>query len=363
MKHIVHLVSNKVWGGGEQYVYDLCQRLSQDVFPVTVVCRPYSAIYDKLRHLNATVVQMPLKGAVDIVSVWRLARLLCQGEYVIHAHNFKDALTAAMARRLSGNSSRVKLIITRHLVKKGSNNLLYRWLYGQVDKVVFVSELARQEFMLSQPNIAYDKTCVIHNSIALPAERKCSETIILREKYNLKDSTAIIMYHGRLAEEKGIEVLIEALGIIRNADFFLIIAGTGEAEYTKRLRELALSCGIADKLDFVGFLQEVIPYIRQCDFGVLPSIARESFSLACLEYMSQGKCVIASDNGGQSEYLISEKNGILTPPGNSKSLSNKIKQLIEDKNMRNSIGGQALNDFHASLDYNHFYKRIKELYV
>ena len=52
---IIHIVSNKEWGGGEQYVYDLCQRQRADGINVSVCCKPADAIRSKYEEAGMSV--------------------------------------------------------------------------------------------------------------------------------------------------------------------------------------------------------------------------------------------------------------------------------------------------------------------
>ena len=62
-------------------------------------------------------------------------------------------------------------------------------------------------------------------------------------------------------------------------------------------------------------------YLRQADFGILPSIYPEALGISNLEYMMAGKAHIASNNGAQPEYVNDGVNGLLVPPGDEKALA------------------------------------------
>ena len=94
-KHIIHLVSNREWGGGEQYVYNLCQHFAADNYNVTIFCRPVKQVMERFALLNIAMHKLPLKGMFDLYSAVRLSSFLKNKECVIHVHNFKDAFTAA----------------------------------------------------------------------------------------------------------------------------------------------------------------------------------------------------------------------------------------------------------------------------
>ena len=117
--NIIHLVSNKVWGGGERYVLDLCRYMSAQGHSVAVVSRGIGAVDAPFRAAGFTPGRLPLGGLFDFISPVRLARVLDRVEApaVVHVHNFKDARTALRARRLMADGSKVRVVITRHLVR------------------------------------------------------------------------------------------------------------------------------------------------------------------------------------------------------------------------------------------------------
>ena len=94
MRKIIHIVSNNVWGGGEQYVFDLAGRQLADGIDVEICCRPSETVISKFRKLGIPVHAMPLRGVMDLKSGLLLSKIADQaGPCLIHAHNFKDAFT------------------------------------------------------------------------------------------------------------------------------------------------------------------------------------------------------------------------------------------------------------------------------
>ena len=178
----------------------------------------------------------------------------------------------------------------------------------------------------------------------------------------MPDSSVLAMYHGRLDPEKGLDVLIEATALLGDKDYRLLLIGRGDEEYTSHLQTLIAEKGLKDKVLLLGFRHPVLPYVTSSDFGILPSVVREGCPLSPQEYMSQGHPVIASDNGGQQEYIFHEKNGLLVPPGDSARLADALLRLITDADLRQRLGQQAKRDFDDQLSYEHYYRRIQTLY-
>jgi len=357
-KHIIHLVSNREWGGGEQYVFNLCQHFAANGHTVTIFCRPVKQVMERFSLLDVSVHKLPLKGIFDLFSVVLLSTFLKGKQCVIHVHNFKDAFTAAFARKMSGNKN-VRIILTRHLVRKGKNKSIYRWLYKQLDKIVFVSELAKKEFLDTSPTIAPERITVVKNSIVIPEK---IDEVDIRKEFSLPLECTIAMYHGRIDAEKGIDVLIDAMHLLKDKKLLLLLIGKGDTPYLSSLQQRVKDYGLENNIKFIGYRSPVLPYLQECDFGILPSIVREACPLSCMEYMSQGHPVITTNNGGQIEYLEDEKNALLVPPGDAKILANKISELANNADKRRQLGEKALKDYTEKLNYNCFLKEITKVY-
>ena len=343
---IFHIISNKEWGGGEQTVLDLSHRQLVDGIQVELFCLPLESIIERFRELNVPIHTMPLHGALDFKSAWKMAKVLKKNDAcTVHAHNFKEAFTAAYARRILGRKD-IRVVMCRNLTRKGKTSWLYRWLYKQLDCIVFDSKLAMDMFLSTDPVIDKDKLLVIHNGIVTP------ENVVpkdLRSEYHISNDEVIAMYHGRLNPEKGLDFLIEATNIIRDKPFRLILVGRGDEEYTNHLKSLIKEKHLENKVVLAGFVNPVLPYVAASDFGILPSVVREGCSLSAQEYLSQGHPVVVTNNGGQREYVVEEQNGLLVPPGDAQSLANAMGKLIDNPVLRKQLGRQAKIDFDDHL--------------
>ena len=112
----------------------------------------------------------------------------------------------------------------------------------------------------------------------------------------------------------------------------------------------------------MGFQRNMHGYLWQCDFGVQPSTVPEMQGISNLEYMKQGKPIITTSNGAQSEYVRDMENGILVKPNNVEQLASALKTLCDDRELTQKMGRQAKKDFDTHLNYENFYHKITALY-
>ena len=156
------------------------------------------------------------------------------------------------------------------------------------------------------------------------------DQVSLREKYNIK-AKYILLFVGRLIEVKGVEYLIDAVGIVSKElrDLKLLIAGTGSLE--RKLKEKVRKSNLSSYVSFLGAVkhQNLIDYYNICDLAILPSIIdrygqTESLGIVILEAMACSKPVIASNIGAIPESVKHGYNGLLTIPKNPADIANKI---------------------------------------
>ena len=360
MINVFHIVSNKHWTGAEQYTYDLTALLRQDQdFYVEVVCRKHPNVLKQFRRLEIPISILPLKGVTDIDSPVRFARLLRKGHNIIHVHSFRDAFMAVMARRISENRN-TRVVVSVHGVYKPKRNYMYTKLYKSIDCFVFSSQMARDAFVGKAKKQYADRTVVIRDSVC---DSQLGTTVPnLRNELGMDPQQALIIYHGKLAQDKGLDTLIEALKTVDKDKYHLVVIGEGQPKYKALFKGAIVSSGLVNNVTLLGFRDNILEYLRQADFGVLPSIQPEALGIANLEYMMAGKAHICSDNGAQPEYVTNGVNGLLVPPGDVEALSQAINQLLNEPAMRSRLGVQAQHDFQEKLDYPVFYRKMTDLY-
>ena len=225
---------------------------------------------------GVTLVHAPFLSMLDFSSARLLAKTLRQCEkdsVTIHAHGFRNAFTALLARKLAGRKD-VRIVMTRHKVKKGIDSWLFRRIYRNLDSMIFVSQMAADRFLSTWHNkpipFSLDMEHIIHNRLNLD----CPQPVPRSAK-----GPVCAMFHGPLSPGKGLETLIDALSLLKGTRVRLKIVGSGTPDYVDRLRRRAITRGVMDMIDWHKHLDDPMALIPDCDFGVLPSLTEEALSL------------------------------------------------------------------------------------
>lgn len=354
------LIGNDTWGGGEVYALEIGQHLQAAGYAVRFVSRDAPKVLQKLQETSIPIALMPLKGIGDWHSAWKLSRLIRhEKSVVLHAHNFKSAYTAVFARMLARHKD-CKIVVTRHLARQGKSDFLHRWLYAQIDEIVCVSQLVKTQFLTHLPSLS-TRCTVIYNAIELPAKREPS--IDIRRDYHLKASQLVMMYHGRICAEKGIDILIDMMATLpQDAHAVLCLIGDGKAEDLSALREQCDRLGVSDSVIWLGFQHNVVPLLEQCDIGLLASRVEEAFSFTCLEYMACGKPLVCPHRGGQTELVINGYNGLYAQMGDAASFAQQVERLLRDKKWREEMGENGKQRYESLFTYPRFMTALLEIY-
>ena len=147
-----------------------------------------------------------------------------------------------------------------------------------------------------------------------------------------------------------------------NRKYHLANIGEGQPKYKAKIKGFIVANGLVHNVSLLGFRDNILEYLIQADFGILPSIQPEALGISNLEYMMAVKAHICSNNGAQPEYVHNGDNGVLVPPCDEQALTQAINLLLNDTATRSRMGTQAQKDFENNLDYPAFYKKMTDLY-
>ena len=173
------------------------------------------------------------------------------------------------------------------------------------------------------------------------------------------DDKGYFLYVGRLAKEKGVDHLLEAMAKL--PDVKLKIAGTGsyEEELKNRAKNLRLT-----NVEFLGHKEEneLVELYKGCIATILPSNCFEVFGLTLLESFTFGKPVIASRIGGIPEIVEDGICGITINPGDVSHLASSIRKLNDDKQLVYKLGFNGKQKAEKLYSEEHHYIKLIELY-
>lgn len=179
----------------------------------------------------------------------------------------------------------------------------------------------------------------------------------LRERLGAGPGLPLILTLGRLDEQKGYPVLLEAAA--RLPDARLAVAGEGPERGA--LEDLAGRLGIADRVRFLGHRTDVPELLAAADLFALPSLY-EGSSLAVLEAMAARRAVVSSSIGGTEELIDDGESGLLVPAGDAPALADALGRLLADPGLRETLAGRARERVEAEFTREEMAARVMAIY-
>jgi glycosyltransferase involved in cell wall biosynthesis len=179
----------------------------------------------------------------------------------------------------------------------------------------------------------------------------------------LPDEAVLLGTVAHLFPRKGYDVMLKALpSIIRTLPaVHYVIIGTGDGVYEQRLRELSADLGISDHVHFLGFQQDVKPFLRALSLYVHPA-RMEGFGIAVVEALAAGKAVVATKVGGLPEVVQEGETGLLVAPDDPQALSAAVLSLLRDDGRRRAMGERAVEWVHERFDLRASVTAMQQVY-
>lgn len=213
--------------------------------------------------------------------------------------------------------------------QKWLRRLFLRWVYGSVDRALYVGQNNRAYFEahgFGKDELTWVPHAIDNNRFTDPDGTNEQKARKWRRELGIPDQAMGILFAGKLASVKGVEVLLEAFTRLEMSDVHLILVGSGPRE--DQLRERA---GSNPQVHFLGFQnQSRMPIAYQLgDVFVLPSRS-ETWGLAVNEAMACGLPVVVSSHVGCAPDLVDEANGAIVPPDDATALRKALAALLND---------------------------------
>lgn len=292
--HIVHYAS-----AGEEEILD-----ADESFVV-----PFARSPLKLRNLKAYK---------------ELKSLLERKNYdLVHCHTPVGGVVTRLAVKHAKVSRKPKVIYTGHgfhfyrgapLINWAIYYPIEKWLARATDTIITINhedyERAKRKFRVKKveqiPGVGVDLTKF------RPAE--VSEKAKLRKKNNLAETDFVLIYVAEINKNKDQKLIIDNLASLRSKIPEIKVLFVGKGSEQKRLEEKVRKSGLGDAVRFLGYRKDTAELYRVADVVVSAS-RREGLGLNLVEGMASGLPIIARDNRGHREIVISEKEGELFRDG------------------------------------------------
>ena len=361
-KRVLFLVPTLSGGGAERVTVTLLEHLNRSRF------EPHLALVDRvgplLKDLPADIPLHDLKaGRVRraFPGILRLARKL--KPQVIHSAMVELNLATVLLRPFLPPGLRVLIredTSPGALIAQGRKHpliwdWLYRQLYRRADKIICVGDHVLDD-LADTFAVPRSKLVRVYNPVDLELARRLAEG----GGNPYPGSGPHLIAAGRLAREKGFDLLLDAMPLVHAAVADADLTILGEGPLRSDLLDQRDKLGLAGVIQLPGFQPNPYPYFKHADLFVLPS-RWEGFGLAAIEALAVGTPVVATDcPGAVREVLAGCPIARLVPPSNPKALAEAIIAALKSP-QSGFDSPKSLNSFLSRFDVKTVLREYEEV--
>lgn len=343
-KRILQIIPSMEIGGAERTVLEITAFLKNTNYTSLVLTSGGKLIKD-LEKLNIEVVQHPIdkKNPLLIIkNIIELKKLFIEKNIdLIHVRSRAPAWSAIFAAR----SLKIPIVTTWHGHVSNSS-----WFKKKYNSIMHKGNalIANSNYTAENINKIYkidkDKIDIIPRGVNTEKFKASNfsdeEKINIKKEWKVFDQNKIILLlPARLTRWKGHEVVIKAIGLLKNEEFFknivCLFAGNqkGSERYIQNLKETIASLSLDDKIKLIGQVENMPLAYQVSNIILSPSIQPEPFGRIPIEAQASGKIIISSNAGAVKETIKSgqDSTGFKVKPNNSEELAHQIKLVIKMK--------------------------------
>jgi len=327
-KHLraLHVINGEHYAGAERVQDLLGATLPGFGVDVGFACVKPDQFPTVRKNRAAPLYELPMRSRFDLRSVGRLVGIVRrEGYQLLHAHTPRTLLVAALASLVAG----VPLVY--HVHSPTSRDSTRRWRNRVNAWVEWLGMLVASSLIpVSQSlgghvrrlGFSRRKITVVANGV--PRGQRVSARQPGEGEWTLG---TMALFRPR----KGVEVLLEALAKLRSEGLpvrLRAVGGFETPEYERQVKRLAGELGLADAVEWVGFVEDVDGEWARIDLFVLPSLFGEGLPMVVLEAMAAGVPVVATRVEGVPEAIRDAEDGLLADPGDPGSLAQVIGRVV-----------------------------------
>ncbi|HZS87066.1 MAG TPA: glycosyltransferase family 4 protein [Chloroflexota bacterium] len=301
-------------------------------------------------------------GRRHLTRVLRFVRdLLVERPAIFHA--YRTTSVACTYGLIAAALARVPAIVTSEqlftTLTGRRNTRMQRLVALGVHRYIAVSQASARDVRRTL-RLPARKVDVVYNGIPLAplAPRRCpaGADVWPPRTQGAERRRALVLTPARLHPQKGHCYLLRAAALVPDAMFVLAGDGPERAALAAEARAL----GVADRVTFLGWRDDIPDLLAHCDLCVLPSLY-EGFPLAVLEAMAAEIPVVASAIGGIDEAVIHGETGLLVPPADPAALATAITTILSDRALARRLaraGKERVQEHFSAQTMAHHVMRI-----
>lgn len=323
---------SKNWGGGEKWFYTVGNAMRERGHTVYWLVYPGSELEQRLAAENLPYQAMKLR-TTSLLNSFAMRRL----EHWMRSINADAVLLNGSHELKTVGLASWRVKIPKIVFRRGvsyplKQSFINRWFIYHIPTHFLANAKATFDaFVEAFPPVAELKNLTLNNGIEMAKWTDVPTQPVANR----------VLMSARLSPEKGIDRALRAIHILKSRGIEAELHILGEGSEKGKLKSLADSLGIADKIIFAGFVQDIRPELAKAWLFLFTPTHGEGTSLALVEAMAMGIPCVAFDTPAMSEVIVPDETGYLAPEGNIEALADHMQKLLEDTELRSRLGYQA----------------------
>lgn len=360
-KKVLEICLSPDLGGLELYMKECALTLSKDMDLISVIADG-SKLFQYFNGSELEFYSIKRKSSFSITTAWKLAKLIDENQIeLIHLHWTKDIPIVVLSKLFS--KQKPKIVQTRHMtMTRFKDDFYHKFLYKNLDMILTVTKQVEKQVNEFIPQEIRPKTQTLY--LGAKSFDLVEDNIIDQFKKNINpNGSFMVSLVGRINEFKGQHLLIESVKTLVSKGLKIeafIIGHAMSESYLYSLKQRVKEYNLEKFVHFVGFTNEPEKYMQASDVVVMTS-KNETFGLVVIEAMKNKTAVIGADSGGVLEIIDDRENGLLFKSGDFNDLSEKIKVLYDNEELKNTLAVNGKEKADKVFDKVIHFKKLKEI--
>lgn len=328
----------RAYGGAEVRVLTQARALQDDVARCAVATLAGSPLHQRLLAEGLPVETIAIQRGNPVMA-GVLRRTIRAGLYqIVDAHNVQSILWGHLAALLAGARGRVATIHSDYGREyPGAKGIFYRsvlWLdrflarqYITVTDVLQASLTARGDG---------SRSTLIYNAVPVSEAPLRSVDPVMRPAWGFGAEDFVVAIIARLKPVKGHRYLLEALARLADLPHMKLLV-VGDGPLRPALEAQANTLGIAERVHFCGFVEDIPAILQSVDAVCLPSLS-EALPYVLLEAAAYARPLVVTQVGGMATLLQDGETARVVPPQDAAALAEALRWVATHPVERQAMG-------------------------
>ena len=344
--HVLQFICSTGFYGAERWIFALINNSNTSTvrFDLAVTSEHTSnnlAVIQKFREISpdsGETFEIPMSHRFDPRVVNRLVKIIHDRNIdIIHTHGYKSDIIGVIAAKKAG----IKSVVTPHGFENAADIKLKLFIWLGCKAMKHADIIAPLSSQIVEDvkgfGITNNRICYIQNGVDL------SEVDDVYHNPNYSGSMEQIKrigFIGQMISRKNIIDIIDIFELLKSRHNNIELVLLGDGDQREELESLAEKLPISDSIQFLGFRDDRLEYLKTFDLFVMTSTL-EGIPRCLMEAMAMGIPVAAYDIPGVDQLIEHEKTGLLAPPGNKSLLAEHWERLLFNEIFSKTIAKNA----------------------